>query len=292
MLTELGNAIAAVADRVGPAVVGIGTHHHLGSGVLIAADLVLTNAHNVGHTTAVVLADGTVVEAEHVGVDAAGDLAVLRLPAEQPVTIEWAPDAVAPAIGTPVVGLANPGGRGLRATLGFVAATGRSFRGPQGRRIHGGFEHTALAPPGSSGGPVVDADGRLLGINTRRLERGFYVAQTADADFAARVEGLRSGEAPQQRRLGVVLAPSDVARKLRKSAGLDDVDGLLVRFVEDGSPAAAAGVREGDVLVAADGEQLTDPDTLHRLLAASGDELALEVVRVNERMTLPVRFDG
>ena len=85
------------------------------------------------------------------------------------------------AIGTPVVALANPGGRGLRATLGFVASAGRSFRGPRGRRIGGAIEHTAPLPRGSVGGPLVDLDGRLLGINAMRLDGGLILAVPATA---------------------------------------------------------------------------------------------------------------
>jgi serine protease Do len=291
MLQELGNTIASIAERVGPAVVGIGTRHHVGSGVLIDADLVLTNAHNVWQTATVVLGDGSKVEAERVGVDGVGDLALLRLDAAHGAAIDWEPETVAAHIGSPVVALANPGGRGLRATLGFVAATGRSFRGPHGHRIHGGFEHTAPASPGSSGGPVVDAEGRLVGINTRRLERGFYIAQTASAELAGRVDALRSGDVPQPKRLGVGLAPAEVARRLRRSAGLDEIDGLLVRYVEEGSPAARAGVLEGDVLVAAGGEPVADADRLHRILGQAGEALELRLVRVNDELTVTVTFD-
>ncbi|RPI25992.1 MAG: PDZ domain-containing protein [Actinobacteria bacterium] len=291
MLRELGDAVAAIADRAGPSVVGIRSHHQVGSGVVIEGGYVLTNAHNAWGGAVVVLADGTRVDAEPAGIDGAGDLAVLRLDGPEPSPIAWDPGAVAPRIGTPVVGLANPGGRGLRATLGFVAATGRSFRGPHGRRIPGGFEHTALAPPGSSGGPVVDAEGGLVGINTRRLERGFYIAQTAGPDLASRVETLRHGDLPQPKRLGVGLAPAEVARRLRRSAGLDEVDGLLVRSVEEGSPAAAAGVLEGDVLVAAAGQPVGDTDALHAILAEAGESLEITVVRVNEELTLTVLLD-
>ena len=89
--------------------------------------------------------------------------------------------------GLPVFALADPGGRGLRVTFGVVTATGRSFRGPRGRRIGGSIEHSAPLPRGSSGGPLVDATGRLLGLNTVRLEGGLMLALPADAALRERV---------------------------------------------------------------------------------------------------------
>src|SRR5919205_946323 len=105
------------------------------------------------------------------------------------VVTEWG-DPSELDLGTVVLALANPGGRGLRTTLGFVSATGRSFRGPRGRRIRGSIEHTAPLPRGSSGGPLVDTDGRLLGLNSVRREGGLILAVPADERLARRVEAL------------------------------------------------------------------------------------------------------
>ena len=162
--------------------------------------------------------------------------------------IAWEPGE-APGLGTPVVALANPGGRGLRTTLGFVTSEGRSFRGPRGRRIAGAIEHTAPLPRGSSGGPLVDADGRLLGLNALRLEGGLILAVPATASVKERVQRLARGEAAAAPRLGVAVAPPRAARRMRRAVGLPERAGLLVRAVEDGSPAAAAGIEAGDLLV-------------------------------------------
>ena len=101
---------------------------------------------------------------------------------------------------------------------------------------------------------------------------------------------LRKGDRPEPRRLGVGLAPIEVTRRLRRTMGLEDADGLLVRLVEDGSPAAIADVREGDVLVTAGGQETSDVDDLHRVLAAGGESLDLGLVRVNDRLTVTARF--
>ena len=183
------------------------------------------------------------------GIDVDADLALLGVDTGDVEAITWPSEDGVPSIGAPVVGLANPGGRGLRATLGFVASAARSFRGPRGRRLAGGFEHTALAPPGASGGPVVDLDGRLVGINTRRLGPRVPSGAGCDDRDEGRPDSTTFRRQCRARHLGVGLAPVEVTRRLRRSMGLDEADGLLVRLVEEGSPADVAGVREGDVLV-------------------------------------------
>jgi serine protease Do len=175
-------------------------------------------------------------------------------------------------------------------TLGFVSGLGRAFRGPRGRRVAGAVEHTAPLLPGSSGGPIVDGEGRLLGINTNRLGSGFYQAIAADTGLRERVSALGRGQAPSRRRLGVGLAPAHVARQLRRAVGLDERDGLLVRDVEDGSPAATAGIAEGDLIVAAAGRSVGSPDDLFDAMASLAADSALEVtvLRGTEERTVTI----
>jgi serine protease Do len=286
-LADLGREIGEIAERVGPSVVGIGNRWRGGSGVVISENRILTNAHNLhGDEVTVTFADGRTADAKALGVDADGDLAVLEVNTDAAPPLE-AGTADAPRIGTPVVALGNPNGHGPRVTLGFVSGTGRSFRGPRGRRVAGAIEHTAPLMPGSSGGPIVGLDGRLLGINTNRIGHGFYQAIAADASLAERVTALGRGESPHRRRLGVGLAPAHVARRLRRAVGLPERDGLLVREVEDGSPAAAAGITEGDLIVAAGGRSITNADDLFDALGGSGD-LELTLVRGVEELTVTV----
>jgi serine protease Do len=169
-----------------------------------------------------------------------------------------------------------------------VSAVARAFRGPGGRRIAGSVEHTAPLAAGSSGGPIVDADGRLLGINTNRLGEGFYLALPAEAGLRERVDALGRGESASRLRLGVAVAPSHVARRLRASVGLSERDGLLVRGVEDGSLAAKAGIREGDLIVEAVGKVVEDADDLFDALGSASLPFEVRLVRGNDERTVSV----
>jgi serine protease Do len=289
-LADLGREIGGVAEKVGPATVGIGNRWRGGSGVVIDTDRVLTNAHNLhGDEVRIYFADGREAEGKVAGVDSDGDLAVVDVKTNGAPALAWG-DGSALEVGSPVVALGNPAGRGPRVTFGFVSGVGRSFRGPRGRRVAGAVEHTAPLMPGSSGGPIVDLDGQLLGINTNRLGSGFYLAIAADAALRERVSALGRGEAPTRRRLGVGLAPAHVARQLRRAVGLEERDGLLVREVEEDSPAAKAGIAEGDLIVAAAGKPVTSADDLFEALASVASDAPLEVtlLRGTEERTVSV----
>jgi serine protease Do len=288
VLQAIQQAVGEAAERVGPAVVGLGRGWGRGSGVVIAPGQVLTVAHVLrGDEVAVTFAGGQVSEGRVVGSDPDIDVAVIAVDTGDAAPITWEPGE-APAAGAPVFALADPGGRGLRATFGLVSSTGRSFRGPRGRRVAGSIEHTAPLPRGSSGGPLVDAEGRLLGLNAVRRDGGFILALPADAALRRRVDELARGEAAERPRLGVALAPPRVARRMRTAVGLPEREGLLVRGVVDGSPAAAAGIERGDLLVRAGERTLTGIDDLFDALDGAPDTLALAVVRGTEERELEV----
>jgi serine protease Do len=272
-------------------VVGIGQRWGIGSGIVLAEGQVLTNAHNVrGDQVVVTFADGRTAEGSVAGRDIDGDLAVIAVDTGTAPVLPWA-DSAAASIGTPVFGLANPGGRGLRVTFGFVSGVERSFRGPRGRRITGSVEHTAALLPGSSGGPVLDAGGRLLGINTHRLGEGFYLAIPADETLRDKAGALARGESAAHPQLGVALAPGHVARRLRRAVGLPEAEGLLIRDVSEGSPAARVGLAQGDLIVAAGtGPVRTVDDLFEALEAARGGTLELQILRGADERTIQVTF--
>jgi len=290
-LDELQAAVTNAAARVGPSVIGLGRGWGRGSGVVIADGRVLTNAHILrGDEVAVRRPDGEVALGRVAGLDADVDVAVIAVDTGGAPAVAWDP-AIVEALrpGQPVFALADPGGRGLRTTFGLVTATGRSFRGPRGRRIGGSIEHSAPLPRGSSGGPLVDAEGRLLGINSVRMEGGLLLALPADAALRTRVEALGRGEAPARPRLGVALAPPRAARRLRAAVGLPEREGLLVRGVEPDSPAAGAGLEPGDLLVAAGDRPLRGYDELFDALEAGGP-LTLTVVRGSDEREVTAHF--
>jgi serine protease Do len=298
-VSEVQGTIEGVVELVGPAVVGLGRGWHPGSGVVIASGSVLTTAHNVrGGEVAVSFADGSRRIATLAATDEDADLAVLAVDTGDVRPVEssriTASGDGAPGIGAPVVALADPGGRGLRATLGFVSASGRSFRGARGRSIRGCIEHTAPLPRGSSGGPLVDPAGRLIALNAIRLEGGLILAVPADATARRRVDALVRGEAHSPVRLGIAVAPAHVARRMRRAVGLPEQDGVLVRSVEEGGAAARAGVERGDLIVSAAGRPAEGVDTLYELLDATlpGGTLQLGVLRGADRRDVQVSFDA
>ncbi|MFL5955874.1 MAG: S1C family serine protease [Solirubrobacterales bacterium] len=282
LLDEIGTAIGGIADKVGPSVVGIGRGWGVGSGVVVAEGRVLTNAHVLRRDEVTVQFAGERRETGRaLGVDPGGDLAVVEVDTGDTPALEWGdPDTL--VMGAPVFALANPGGRGLRVTFGTVASANRSFRGPRGRRINGALEHTAPLPRGSSGGPLVDGDGRLLGINSIRLDGGLILALAADANARARVDRLAAGEEVKRPTLGIAVAPAYVARRLRRAVGLPEQAGVLVRAVKDDSPAGRAGVERGDLIVAAGDKPVAGIDDLYTAIDAADGELALKTLRGTE----------
>ena len=236
----------------------------------------------------VTFADGRTAEGSVAGRDIDGDLAVIAVDTGTAPVLPWA-DSAAASIGTPVFGLANPGGRGLRVTFGFVSGVERSFRGPRGRRITGSVEHTAALLPGSSGGPVLDAGGQLLGINTHRLGEGFYLAIPADETLRGKAGALARGESAAHPQLGVALAPGHVARRLRRAVGLPEAEGLLIRDLSEGSPAARK-PRPGRP--DRGGRNRAGPHRRRPVRGARGDPggLSAQILRGADRRTIQVTF--
>lgn len=292
VLDEIGGLVGKIAHSVTPSVVRIGRGPGRGAGVVLAEGSVLVNAHNLrGSEVTVTFADGRSERGSVAGLDVDGDIAVVRVETAQAPALAWRDGPV--ALGTAVFAVTTPASVDVRVTVGTVSAVGRGFRGPRGRLISGGIEHTAPLPRGSSGSPVVDAGGRLVGLNTHRLGDGFYLAVPADARLRERVDALARGESPTRRYLGVALLPPFAARRLRASVGLPERDGLLVRAVDVGGPADRAGIRTGDLFVEAAGTALRALDDLFGVLGGPGgaDSLSLRVVRGTDELEVRVTFD-
>jgi serine protease Do len=273
----------------GPSVVRVGRGLGRGNGVVIAPGQVATNAHNLrGPEVLLSFAGGRQAVGTVTAVDTDADVAVVEVDTGDAPAVRWTDTPVEQ--GEVVFAVSRSSSLGDRVSFGIVSQVAASFRGPRGRRIKGGLEHTAPLPRGSSGSPVVRADGSVVGINTHRLGDGFYLAIPAGAELGERLTRLAEGTAPARPRLGVSLAPPAVAAALRRSVGLPEREGLLVRGVDADSPAASAGIQEGDLVVAVGETPITSLDDLLDALDAAGNTARVTLVRGVDEVTVDVEL--
>jgi S1-C subfamily serine protease len=297
-----GLSVAAIAASVAPSVAaveveaGVGPAGRVvagqGSAVVIDAEgLLATNTHVVDGATAVtvVLADGTRHAAEVVGTDPTTDLAVLRVDATDLPAAPLAEDL--PAVGSTAVAIGSPFGLDGSVTAGVVSALDRSLGGQRGT-LTGLIQTDAAINPGNSGGALVDDAGRVIGINTAILSGsgtndgiGFAVPAPTVRDITQQL--IEHGSVSRAV-LGV--AGQDVDPRMASSYDLDTDGGALLVRVEEGSAAAAAGLRAGDLITAAGGEPVTTMADLARIVQAHepGDQLELELVRERRSLELVV----
>jgi S1-C subfamily serine protease len=289
-LSEFSGQVADVVAAASASVVGVG---RAGSGVIVGDGLVVTNAHNLRGEVVVTFGDGTASAATVAGADVDGDLAVLAVDTAGRPALDWASAEGGPRLGQAVIGLSRPGGRSLRAGVGFISGLDVAFRGPEGSTVTGALEHSAPLARGSSGGPVVDTDGHLVGVNTHREGEGFYLALPASTALKARVDSLARGETPRRVRLGVALTPPKAAQRLRHAVGLPPRDGLLVHAVAADGPAARAGIRSGDLIVSVGDTSVASVEDLASALATAGEtgSASLKVVRGVDEVSVVVHFD-
>lgn len=309
LLDAYSRAVVAAAERVGPAVVRVDVRHDVpvrgrrgrgeremgghGSGFVFTPDgFVLTNSHVVkdARVVRVEIPDGRSVAAEVVGEDPDTDVAVLRIQARDLV---WAVlgDSGALRVGQLAVAIGNPYGFQSTVTAGVVSALGRSFRSTTGRLIDDVVQTDAALNPGSSGGPLVDSRGEVIGVNTAVIlpAQGICLAVGINTVKVVAAKLIRDGHV-QRGHIGVIgqnvaLEPA-AARALGMPGG-----GVLVLQVEADSPAGRAGVRPGDVVIGLDGHPITGIDDLHRVLTDDrvGREVVLELLRDRALVKVGVR---
>ena len=263
----------------------------LGSGVIVDADkgYVLTNNHVIEHADeiTVTLRDGRSFKAEVVGTDPEADLAVLRIEAENLRAVPFG-DSDVLEVGDFVVAIGNPFGLGQTVTSGIVSALGRSGLGIEGYEDF--IQTDASINPGNSGGALVDLDGRLVGINTAIVAPG---GGNVGIGFAIPVNMARQimeqlieyGEV-RRGQLGVLI--QDVTPELAEALDLETHQGAVVAQVMEDSPAARAGLRVGDVIVAVNGEPVKNAAQLRNRigLLRVGSRVTLEVIRDGRRKTV------
>jgi S1-C subfamily serine protease len=301
LLSTLSDEVAAIVDTIGPALVHVRALSSRspamgsGSGVLIDADgHFLTNSHVVRGATAVEadLADGRSRIADVVGDDPPTDLALLRISDTSNLPHANLGDSNRLRVGDFAVALGSPLGLARTVTLGIVSALGRTLSGEGGRAIEGVIQTDAPLNPGNSGGPLVDASGLVVGINTAIVLRAQGLCFAIPSNTAAFVASeIRAHGRVRRAYLGIggeeVVIPSPVA----ETHGIAHARGVAVRSVESGSPAARAGIQPRDVIVALDGRGIASVADLHRALGveAIGASLWLDLVRGKDKLRLRVQ---
>jgi S1-C subfamily serine protease len=297
ILRSLSREVAGVVDAVGPAVLHLRALHGgreglgSGSGVLVAPDgLALTNSHVVHGASGVeaTLSDGRTLLADVLGDDPVTDLAVIRVGVAPPLPHAELGDSNALRVGDWVAAVGSPYGLASTVTVGIVSALGRTLPGRGGRPLEGVIQTDAPLNPGNSGGPLLDAEGRVAGIATAVFmpAQGLCFAIPSNTASFVLGEVLTHGRV-RRAQLGIgaeeVLLPTALAR----AAGLHEPRGVAVRSVAPGSAAAAAGLAPGDILVGLGGEPLRTVADLHRALGsqAIGREIELLLLRRGARET-------
>jgi serine protease DegQ len=290
VLVELSNAMAAAAEKVGASTVMVNARRRMpATGIAYAADLVLTANHVVEREEGitVTLSDGTEVPAMVAGRDHGTDLALLRLERPLATPAEMAQEA---KVGQLVLALGRPSGEGIEASLGVVSAVGGPVHTRQGAIDK--YIRTDTTPfPGFSGGPLADADGRVVGLNTSGFGHG--VAITIPADLAWKVaEQLAEHGSVRRGYLGVRSQAVEIPAAAQKALKREQATGLLLIGVEGDSPAEAAGLMVGDIIVAIDGQPVQNHDELFARL--SGDVIdkstPVEVLRGGQPQTVNVKI--
>lgn len=268
-----------------------------GSGVIVDADegYILTNAHVVADATeiAVTLKDRRRFTAELVGSDRGTDIALLKIEAENLTAIEFG-DSDALRVGETVYAIGNPFGLGQTVTSGIVSALGRSGINVEGYEDF--IQTDASINPGNSGGALITADGRLVGINTAIITPvggnvgiGFAVPINMTAAVMAQLS--EHGEV-RRGRIGIVI--QDLTPDLAEALGIAESYGAVVSSVEDGSPAAGAGLQAGDVVLSVDGRPVSgSADLRNRIgLAPLGSTVEIGYWRDGEEASVSVRIEA
>ena len=279
ILVELSNSMAAATEKAGASTVLVNARRRMpASGIAFAADLILTADHVVEQEDGitVLLPDGTQAAAKLAGRDPGSDLAVLRLEKEHAAPAEPAMQA---SIGQLVLALGRPSEAGIEASLGVVSAMGGPLRTPHGS-IDRYIRTDATPYPGFSGGPLVDAEGQVVGVNTSGFGRG--VVLTIPAEYAWKVaDQLARAGSVKRGYLGVRSEAVELPDAAQKDLKRKQVTGLLLVSVERKSPAESGHLIVGDILVGIGGQPVPDHDALFAHLTGDvvGKTVPMEVLR-------------
>jgi S1-C subfamily serine protease len=303
LLDAYSQAVVNAAETVSPAVVKIDVHKRAargteargsGSGFVFTPDgLILTNSHVAGGATRidVSLSDGQRFDADLIGDDPHTDLAVIRISAPKLATAALGSSHNV-RVGQLTIAIGNPYGFECTVTAGVVSALGRSLRAQSGRLIDDVIQTDAALNPGNSGGPLVNSIAEVIGVNTAIImpAQGICFATAIDTAKVVVAQLLRHGRV-RRGYIGVAGQNAPLARRLVRYFDLPIESGVRVMSIEPGSPAATAGLEEGDVIVAWDGKPVAGIDALHRLLTEQylGAGVEATLLRRTQKLTLAIR---
>ena len=290
--------VAGAFEEIGPAVASImtgrGRRSGQGSGVVFTPDgYLLTNSHVVEGAAQcrATLADGRSFDASVIGDDAATDLAVLRLEGNGLPHAKFGRSSGL-RVGQLVVAIGNPFGYQATVTAGIVSALGRSLRARSGRLIESVIQTDAPLNPGNSGGPLVDSQGRVVGINTAMAGWAQGICFAIGIDTAVHVASLLMRDGRVRRsRLKLAAQTAMLDRRLLRTLDRAIASAAMVLDVESEGPAAKAGLTKGDIILEFDHEAVSGVDDLHRLLTAdrSNRDLSMHIVRTGRPLHLTIR---
>jgi S1-C subfamily serine protease len=292
-LDAYSRAVVGAVERISPAVVHIETSRGTGSGFVFTPDgFVLTVSHVVHEASRVrvTLPDGRALPAARVGDDPDTDLAVVRISTDGLVPAPLG-DSAALRAGQLVVAIGSPYGLQTTVTAGVVSALGRSWRASSGRLIADVIQTDAALNPGNSGGPLVTASGAVVGVNTAVIRPAQGICFAIGVNTAKFVAACLIKDGRVRRSyIGVGGQTVPLPRWLVRTHGLPGGTGVQVRSIEAGSPAARAGLREGDVLIGLDGQAVAGVDDLHRLLtdARVGVPTSVAVLRRADHLEVQI----
>ena len=288
-ITDFSNGLTSAVEKAGSSTVLVDARkRYPASGIVLAEDLVLTADHVVTREDEikVTLADGKSVSAAIAGRDPGSDLAVLRL-VEKALTPAKTSDSV--KVGQLVLALGRPSSAGIQASWGIVTAISGPARTFRGGMLDEYIQSETTPYPGFSGGPLINTEGEVLGLNTSGLTRGSSL--TIPVKMAWRVgEALAEHGTVKRGYLGVRTQPVEIPDIGRQALKRDQSHGLLVLWLEEGGPAASSGMLVGDILVAIGGQPVSDADDLFSALNSEtvSKAIAVEVLRGGRPETLNV----
>ena len=292
VLVELSDALADAAEKAGKATVLVNARRRMpASGIAYAADLILTADHIVEREEdiKVVLGDGTEISAKVAGRDAGSDLAVLKL---ERAAAPLAEVTKSPArLGQIALVLGRPSPAGIEASLGTVSAIGGPIRTGRGGMLERYIRTDSISYPGFSGGPLVAADGTVLGVNTSGLANGAAITIPAEIAWKIAETLVRHGRV-KRGYLGIRSQTVEIPSASQKALKREQGTGLLIVGVEDDSPASKGGFIVGDILVAVAGVPVLHHDELFTRLTGDvvGKSTPIEILRGGQPQTLNVNI--